>query len=98
MSPIRNQMCKYRQEGMPREYGEFECGILVRENKNILCKTIMHDWWREVYVHSYRDQLSFTYSLWKNGVKSSKIGKLGVDIRENSDLIFVKGHKASGKT
>ena len=91
---IRNQMCKYRQEGMPREYGEFECGMLVRENKNILCKTIMHDWWREVYVHSYRDQLSFTYSLWKNGIESSKIGNLGADIRENSDVIFVKKHRA----
>lgn len=90
---IRNQMCKYRQEGMPREYGEFECCILVRDNKNILCRLIMRDWWREVYVHSYRDQLSFTYSLWKNGVRADEIGDLGESRWKNNDFICMKKHE-----
>lgn len=89
---IKNQMCKYLQQKMPRGYGGFECSMLVRENHNDLCRKVMRDWWREVYVHSARDQLSFTYSLWKNGLRQDDVGVLGEGFYMNNDFIHTKKH------
>ncbi len=91
-SLIFEQMNKYHKEGMPRHYGMFECTMLIRENTNPLCKKIMEDWWQEVFQYSYRDQFSFTYCLWKNGVKAEEVGVLGNNYRENSDFRRTGNH------
>ncbi len=71
---IRNQMWRYKKDGMPRHWGMFACGCMVRDNSNEMMKKIMREWWQEVYRYCYRDQLSFTYVLWKNGIKYDEIG------------------------
>lgn len=91
-SLVMEQMDKYHKEGMPRHYGMFECTILVRYNANPICKKIMVDWWKEVYRYSYRDQFSFTYCLWKNGIKVSDIGVLGDNYRNSKDFRRTEGH------
>ena len=89
---IYNQMQKYRREGLPKHYGLFACGLIVRENNNPMVKTIMREWWREVYMYSYRDQLSFTYVLWKNGIQAKHIGFLGCDIYKSQYIKFLSYH------
>lgn len=59
-------------------------GIFYLKNTNIQFI------WMEVYVHSYRDQLSFTYSLWKNGLTADEVGALGEYMRKNNDFIYEK--------
>lgn len=86
------QMVNYREEGMPRNYGEFQNAILVRENNNFICKKLMEDWWREVFTKSYRDQLSLTYCLWKNGIEMKDVGVLGENMRKNKDFVWVSRH------
>lgn len=86
------QMNKYHKEGMPRHYGMFECTMLVRDNIDPVCKKIMDDWWQEVFHYSYRDQFSFTYCLWKNGVEAKDVGILGNNYRENSDFRRAGNH------
>ena len=58
---------KYWLEGMPEDFGVFFCGVLLREHNNPICKKIMEEWWEEFRNNSKRDQISFSYVLWKNG-------------------------------
>ncbi len=71
---VRKQMHKYREEGMPRHWGMFDLNCIVRENNNKKLINLMREWWNEVYTYSFRDRLSFTYILWKNGIKRSEVG------------------------
>lgn len=90
---IREQTKRYMQEGMPREFGQFECRVLVRENNLPCCIKIMKDWWNEVFTYSFRDQISFMYCVWKNGMSADDIGSLGNDSLKNEDFRVVRFHR-----
>lgn len=60
-------------EGMPEKYGLCETNIMYRQHNNQLIKDMMLEWWYFVQNYSKRDQLSFTYVLWKNNVELFKI-------------------------
>ncbi len=74
---IRWQIESYRKENMPANFGMFECGFIVRDHRNKLCQEIMERWWKEVFTRSSRDQLSFTYCLWKSGMCACDVGIIG---------------------
>ncbi|MCM1216994.1 MAG: DUF616 domain-containing protein [Lachnospiraceae bacterium] len=93
LDKIYAQVTDYFNEGMPYDYGLFECGILIRENSNPICREIMLDWWNEVFNRSYRDQLSFTYCLWKNGLKCEDVGILGENLRTCVEFRHVRHHR-----
>jgi hypothetical protein len=62
---ITEQMRKYFSEGLPINVGLVETGVMVRrntENNKKHCSL----WFDEILNHSYRDQLSFNYILWKH--------------------------------
>ena len=94
---VFKQIDKYCKEGMPRHYGMFECTILVRDNQNPICRKIMEDWWREVFHYSYRDQFSFTYCLWKNGIETSDVGTLGDNYRKSGVFNRMNGHHGTNR-
>ena len=89
---IKTQMNRYRSEGMPRHFGMLHNAILVRDNRNKMCKELMRNWWKEVMYGSKRDQLSLTYCLWKMGIKPEKVGTLGNNMRGNSDFVWTNRH------
>lgn len=89
---IRQQVIRYRKEGMPRDYGQLHNAVLVRENNNPLCMKLMEDWWKEVAEYSYRDQISLMYCIWKNKLTIDDIGILGPNMRKNSDFVWVSRH------
>lgn len=95
---LRKQMVRYILEGMPREYGLFECGMIVRDNFNETGNQIMEQWFEEYMRGEKRDQLSLTYILWKNGILSEEMGILnaGQDIRKNPDLVLNQEHGMKG--
>ena len=81
-----------KKKGMPRNYGQFECSFLARENNNKTCMKLMDDWWNEVQRFSYRDQISFMYCAWKNGINKEDIGNLGRNLRESSCIRHYGSH------
>lgn len=81
---IKKQLKEYEAEGMPKGFGLFETNVFVREHNNELCKKIMEEWWNEIKDKSQRDQISFTYVLWKNGLVANDIGKIQNTILENN--------------
>jgi len=64
---INKQIKKYSDEEIPKDYGLYETGFLIRKNteKN---KKLCNDWWKEVNNYSRRDQISFPYCLLKNNI------------------------------
>ena len=71
---------------MPKEFGLFETNVLVREHNDKSCKKIMEEWWNEIKDKSERDQLSFTYILWKNNFSANDIGKIQDTIVKNNHV------------
>ncbi len=84
---VRNQLESYQKEGFRDDVGLYANGFFVRPNEPRYNK-IYEDWYSEVEKHSYRDQISFPYVLWKHGVRvrTMKHGFL-------SKLVKYKAHK-----
>lgn len=93
-SEVKRQMLTYRRMGMPRCFGQFECGVIVRDHTNSLGDRIMNEWYEELKMWEKRDQFSFTYVLWKNGIPLDWIGCLnkGKEKFANKDMIW-RRHK-----
>lgn len=91
---IKKQVERYYNEGMPRYFGQFLCNVLVREHNSPVCKQLMTDWWKEVFNESKRDQLSFSYILWKNGFIADDVGMITENPWQDSRYWkYIKGHK-----
>lgn len=84
---ILKQIRTYRKEGFPSHYGLFETNIVIRKHNDKECIKIMDDWWNEMNAYTKRDQLSFTYVLWKNGKGVDYVFSLGNNSRRNPYFI-----------
>lgn len=82
-SVMKRQVDEYRLEGMPESFGLFETNVFVREHNDSKCIDLMEKWWQEIYKKSERDQLSFTYVLWKNGYSANDVGVIYDSIMNN---------------
>jgi hypothetical protein len=60
-------------EGMPRNYGLTENNIIFRRHNDELAKKISDEWWEMIRNYSCRDQMSFAYILWRNGIRPEDI-------------------------
>lgn len=75
---IERQLDFYKKEGMPEHFGMLEATIIVVDLHNQTAKSLLDQWW-EQYIKwdSGRDQLAFSYILWKNGFSLEDVGILG---------------------
>lgn len=65
---IKNQIHKYLVRSYPHNNGLSATGVLVRDNTNE--NSIFGiEWWKEVSLHSKRDQLSFNYVAHENDLE-----------------------------
>lgn len=79
---VKKQISSYLHDGFPEHYGMFQTNVVVREHNTEICKKLMEVWWNEICKYTKRDQLSFTYSLWKSGMQSTDVSILG----DNTDI------------
>lgn len=63
------QMQKYKDEGFPEHFGLPQTCIMFRSHNNPDCVKLDELWWEELCAGSHRDQLSFSYAVWKLGYK-----------------------------
>lgn len=89
---LNSQIKKYKKDGFPKKFGLFETNVVIRKHNDKECIKIMEDWWNEIEQWTKRDQLSFTYSLWKNNKNSEYVMSLGNNSRRNPYFI-VDSHK-----
>ena len=57
-----------KSHNMPENYGLNETNILIRNHLNPQIIAIMEQWWDFIEKYSKRDQLSFSYVLYKNDI------------------------------
>lgn len=65
---------KFLAEGFPENYGMNENNIIYRRHTDVKVKEIMQLWWNLLKDFVPRDQLSFSYCLWKYGLSPEEIG------------------------
>lgn len=88
---IEKQMEKYKGLDYPVNNGLIAGGIIVRKHNHPDVIHAMEDWWDELNIHSKRDQLSFNYVSWKNGLK---YGIIEGSITDNS-FFRIRAHNLS---
>lgn len=93
---VCRQMRKYLEEGMPVHYGLAEMGVMARKHMDPMCVRVMEKWWDEFDKGAQRDQLSFMYAMWKNGLGIGDVCPLGTDCRR-SPLLKIKKHIADSR-
>lgn len=89
---VLRQVLSYKHEGFPRHYGLFETNVIVRFHNDSRCIDVMETWWHEIDTKTKRDQLSFTYSLCKNGLSCNFVMSLG-NCSRNSEYFSIVSHK-----
>lgn len=87
---MRKQIKEYEEEGFPRNFGLLQSNILIRHHNNEKCISFMQQWWREVRMKSFRDQLSFNYVSWKN--PDIEIAYLDKTIQNSEFFLWFKEH------
>lgn len=91
---IDEQMKKYKKEGFPINFGMNEASVIVCDLKNKIAIKLLDEWYLEfIKSGSLRDQLAWTYVLWKNNYKISDVGNLGNNIYRNYKLEMYKHGK-----
>ncbi len=84
----RNKMLKfYKENKMPRNYGMFECNVIVRNHDNLNMKKIMTEWWEHYKNGVKRDQLYFTFVLYKLGYEFSDVINFGASVNRNPHFL-----------
>ena len=84
---VNKQMNSYKKERFPKHYGLFRTCVVVREHNNEKCIQLMDEWWKNIKMYTKRDQLSFTYALWKMKLDKKVVSNLGYDLRTNPRFI-----------
>jgi hypothetical protein len=67
------QTRRYEAQGMPRHWGLFYGGIILRRHRESGVLGFSELWWDEYCRGSCRDQISLPYALWKTGIKYTVI-------------------------
>lgn len=67
--PLDQQVAFYKQEGFPKDFGLYECGVSARDMTNLEVKKLGEFWYEQNMTWSYQDQVSLPYCLWKTGYK-----------------------------
>jgi len=69
---IDNQMSEYKKDGFNMKRKIVMSGVMFRRHNNYT-KNAMRKWWKEIKVGSFRDQLSWNYIAWENGIKYKQL-------------------------
>lgn len=78
-----------RQTGFPEHNGLFEAGIMLRQHSSPTVGKLMEAWWFWIEHYSRRDQLSFTYVLWQQGMTAEPLSP--VSYRKSPGVRFRYG-------
>ena len=81
---------------MPPHYGFTENNVIYRRHNNPEIIKIMDEWWDMVEHCSKRDQLSFTYILWKHNIKVEDITFANTRLAKQHFFVFDHKKDRSG--
>lgn len=82
------QCHRLHELGFPRHFGLNENNVLFRIHNDKM-KATDEEWWNWILNYSSRDQFSFMYCLWKNGVSLNYFLPKGEDTRNGTHFHLV---------
>lgn len=87
-----------KEAGMPHNYGFTENNILYRKHHNSNIIELTEEWWNFIITYTKRDQLSFSYLLWKHKIEVEDITFQNARIDINNFYVFdhKKGRNSAG--
>lgn len=80
-----------KSQKFPQHYGMTENNIIYRKHNLDEIQLIMSEWWKCIEQYSKRDQLSFSYILWKHNIKIKDISFSNA--REDIDNFCIIPHE-----
>lgn len=90
------QMKFYREQGYPEYNGLTETNLMMSKLDSPNISRLMNRWWSEIVKFSHRDQLSFNYSLWVEGMSWHRLMPDKVSLRDNFDFAYLGHGRNSG--
>lgn len=85
---INTQMQILRADKYPEHNGLYETNVLLRRHNDAKIKKLCEQWWDFIKNYSRRDQLSFNYLLWKNGIRHYPVDKISLRFHPEFKLVF----------
>tara|TARA_B100000795_G_C22735732_1_gene413269 strand:+ start:399 stop:1178 length:780 start_codon:yes stop_codon:yes gene_type:complete len=85
---IIREMRMLKSEGFPEKFGMYEANIIFRKHHNEKVIKQSNMWWDTVQEFAKRDQLCFSYTMWKNDLAWSYIFPDGSNTHNNTNIIF----------
>ena len=70
---MARQLGRYREAGLPRHLASLLPGLLLRRHHAPDAVKLMEGWWAEIRRASFRDQLSFTYEIWRQRIAFRRV-------------------------
>lgn len=70
---IKRAVSQMEQEGLPVKYGLFETNVLFSRIQDLAVRDFFDTWWRHIALGSRRDQMSFTFAAWKEGISITNL-------------------------
>lgn len=91
---IKEQMHRYKHEGLPVGLGLTENNILLRNHNEVSVIAAMTAWWQELQKETKRDQLSLPYILWSYSLRFSSVSE---SARNGNGYFFYRHHISFSK-
>jgi GT2 family glycosyltransferase len=90
---LRAQVARYRAAGLPDRHPFAETSILAFRPADPRVRAMFAAWWDELAAGSRRDQISFPFAMWKNGLDFTPL--FDRDIRLAGDRVHFNSHVRS---
>lgn len=87
---VKPQMSRYIRSEYPKKNGLILGGFILRNHNIPLVKKIMEEWFNEVNLYSYRDQLSYNYVAWQNSGPTIYLDDLGLFYTD----LYIRNHSS----
>lgn len=85
---VVRQMKRYVKAGFPFNYGMFEANVIYRKHNDLQVIAQCDEWWYWQQNYSRRDQLSYSYSLWKAKIPFNYLLLEDEWTKNSNDLVF----------
>lgn len=73
-APVMDRAVKrLKDAGFPKDLGLFETNVLFSRCEDLLVREFFDEWWRNIWLGSRRDQMSFTLASWLTKLSISSL-------------------------
>lgn len=70
---IKRAVFQMKQKGLPIDYGLFETNVLFSRIQDLAVRDFFDKWWYHIALGSRRDQMSFTFAAWQEGISITNL-------------------------